>query len=289
MDGGHMDENTEGGADHWMTLRAYAKHKAVRLSAVQKAISSGRIRPDALKVDSRGRYVGIEQVRADRYWALNTDPLEAARNGKFHNAPPAAGSQSSAAQGSARTGDVSANTGNEIPRREGDRPAAEPGLPAVASAVGAGPAAVQAPRIPSSSPEVDGLASVAAPGVAGSEGRADLLDVGTKNGDNDSFQQARTRKLQFEAKSAEVSYLQTIGRLVEAAAVQREVAEIFIQLKTSVMRIPERKAQILAAETDPARVHRILSEELRSVLDECSRHFADDAAGGTEEPAAACT
>jgi hypothetical protein len=59
-----------------------------------------------------------------------------------------------------------------------------------------------------------------------------------------------------------------------AAVVQREFSEIFAQLKNAVFRIPDRKAQALAGETDPVRIHRMLSDELRTVFDEFSSRLA---------------
>ncbi|MCC6860066.1 MAG: hypothetical protein IT158_15970 [Bryobacterales bacterium] len=49
-----------------LSLRAYAKHRGVSLAAVQKAIQSGRITPDA---DGR-----IDSERADAEWGAKTRP-----------------------------------------------------------------------------------------------------------------------------------------------------------------------------------------------------------------------
>jgi hypothetical protein len=49
-----------------VSLRAYAKHRGVTLKAVQKAIESGRIHPNA---DGK-----IDTDRADAEWARNTGP-----------------------------------------------------------------------------------------------------------------------------------------------------------------------------------------------------------------------
>ena len=49
-----------------MSLRAYAKHRGVAMSAVQKAIRAGRIPTTA---DGK-----IDPAQADAEWARNTEP-----------------------------------------------------------------------------------------------------------------------------------------------------------------------------------------------------------------------
>lgn len=241
-----MSETAGETTENWTSLRAYAEHKGVVLAAVQKAIQSGRIKADALRKDRRGRNAGIEWARADRYWAANTDPVEAARNGKFHDQQP--------------------------------------------GAAGAGITPAAAPE--STAAPAD-AASMERPPVEGPAGQLDLQPPAaqapsSKAGENDSYLKARTVKEQFAAKQAELEYLKAVGSLVDASAVGKALTQVLTQLKTSVMRISERKAQLLATETDPQRVHRILNEEFRSVFDECSRHYADLAvAGGVAERVAA--
>lgn len=198
----------------WMSLRAYARHRGVALSAVQKAIESRRV--TAIRED-KGRITGINQVLADEQWAKNTDPVEAARNGKLE--APVAPLQLSAPAG-------------------------------------------EAPKAPANE----------APAATGDQG---------------DYLAARAKREGFLAKQAELDYLEQIGKLVSTAEVEREFAEVFSQLKNSVFRIADSKAQILAAEADPARVNRQLTDAFRTVFDELSRRFASDAAGGTPEREAA--
>src|SRR5688500_6681009 len=75
--------------EQWMSLRAYARHRGVALSAVQKAIESRRV--TAIREEG-GRITGIEKNAADEQWAKNTDPVEAARNGKLEHLAPSASS-----------------------------------------------------------------------------------------------------------------------------------------------------------------------------------------------------
>jgi len=226
--------------EEWMSLRAYARHRGVRLSAVQKAIETRRV--TAIR-EKNGRVNGIEKHQADEQWGKNTDPVEAARNGKL-----------------------------------------------------VAPATVQAPSQASADVKTDPVP--AAPvgsdaGAANSEaapGGADLLLVGgagTGAGDQGDYLAARAKREGYLAKQAELDYLEQIGRLVPSEEVEREVAEIFSQLKSNVFLISDRKAQILAAEGDPVRVHRLLSDEFRTVFDEFSGRLASDATAGIAEREAA--
>lgn len=61
----------------WMSLRAYSRHRGVALSAVQKAIDSGRV--TAVRRKEGGRLKAIEAIAADSQWLANTDPVESAR------------------------------------------------------------------------------------------------------------------------------------------------------------------------------------------------------------------
>jgi hypothetical protein len=65
-----------------ISLRAYAKHRGVTLKAVQKAIESGRILPNA---DGK-----IDPERADADWARNTGPKVRRTSGPAAPAPPRA-------------------------------------------------------------------------------------------------------------------------------------------------------------------------------------------------------
>lgn len=209
--------------EEWISLRAYARHREVALSAVQKAIEAGRV--TAVQRRPNGRLHKIEKNEADRQWAANTDPVEAARNGKF--AAPA--------------GDLVAQA------------TAAGGVDRASGEVAGGTGAPSAPPAPAS--------------------------------DQAEYLASRAKREGYLAESARLDHLERLGLLVSTAEVEREMAEIFGQIKASVMRIADRKAQILAAESDPVRVHRILTDEFRTAFDECSRRFASISSGGAEEPA----
>lgn len=202
---------------NWMSLRAYARHRGVALSAVQKAIETNRV--TAIKRSDEGRITGIDQELADQQWTLNTDPAEAAKNGKF----------------------ASAQSSGEI----GQLPLA----PAPAAS--------------------------ATPPAKGEE--------------QNDYLAHRAKREEFQAKEAELSYLERIGELVSAAEVRERQFEIYRQHRDKMEQIPAHISERLAAETDPQRVEHLLRTVIRTNLNELSRAFAIDgeAAGGSAERAPA--
>lgn len=97
------------------------------------------------------------------------------------------------------------------------------------------------------------------------------------------YQDHRAKRERHLADIAELEYLERVGTLVSAAAVEREITEILTLLKSNIFRIVDRKAQMFATESDPGRVERLLRAELTLVFDECSRGFDDTIAGRVEE------
>jgi phage terminase Nu1 subunit (DNA packaging protein) len=73
--------------------------------------------------------------------------------------------------------------------------------------------------------------------------------------------QARLTKLEFEQKS---------GKLVDADEVRAQLFALGRRVRDSLLGVPDRLAPILAGETDPAVVHRLLSEEIERGLAELS-------------------
>lgn len=111
-------------------------------------------------------------------------------------------------------------------------------------------------------------------------------DAGPPAAAEPGFMEHRTKREEFLAKTAELDYLKQIGALVSTAEVEREVEEIFAVVKSNAFRIIPKKSAILAAETDPGRIERLLTDALTQAFHESSRAFADVAAGGAEERAA---
>lgn len=112
----------------------------------------------------------------------------------------------------------------------------------------------------------------------GPVGGSDLLGSSpAAAADDDSYLEARTREKQFQAKKAELDYLERVGDLVSADAIREEQFDIYRQHRDKLEQIPSAVAEKLAAETDPQRIEHLLRTEIRNTLNELSRAFAEDA------------
>ncbi len=81
----------------------------------------------------------------------------------------------------------------------------------------------------------------------------------------------RARLLRAQADRAELEARQRAGELVLARDVEREVGGAMRTLRDRVLVVPDRCAAILAAETQTAGVHALLSAELRGALEATAR------------------
>lgn len=218
---------------NWISLRAYARHRGCTLHAVQKAIESGRV--TAIVRSDDDRVVGIDQTLADQQWALNTDPAEAAKNGKFTAASVVL--RSAQEETTFDSSDLNAPSGEE-PQEKADGP------------------------------------STAVRTVRAADEQNDYLAH-------------RAKREEFQAKEAELSYLERIGELVSAAEVRAEQFSIFRQHRDKLDQIPAYLSERLAAETDPQRIEYLLRTAIRATLNELSTAFAihDETPGGTAERA----
>lgn len=69
--------------DDLMGRNEYARHRRCAPNAVKKAEDDGRIAGAVIR-EADGTFVGIDWRLADKLWAQNTDPGEAAKNGKLN-------------------------------------------------------------------------------------------------------------------------------------------------------------------------------------------------------------
>ena len=85
--------------------------------------------------------------------------------------------------------------------------------------------------------------------------------------------ESRARHEYLKAELLEIERRRKEGELVEAEAVRRASFELGNQVKELLMGIADRLAYICAAETDPAKVHQLITDEHRNAL----RAFCDEA------------
>lgn len=91
-------------------------------------------------------------------------------------------------------------------------------------------------------------------------------------GKGPSYAQSRAVRELYAAKLLKLEHEERIGKLVPADQVKVDAFKTARTVRDGLLNIPDRVAHILAAETDPARVHHLLSNELRTVLSRLSTH-----------------
>ena len=82
-----------------------------------------------------------------------------------------------------------------------------------------------------------------------------------------SFGQARTIEMVFRAKLRRLEFETKQGRLIEAEAVRKTVADAVRSLRDGILGLPDRLATVLAAESDSKKVHVTLKTELSRELE----------------------
>jgi hypothetical protein len=82
------------------------------------------------------------------------------------------------------------------------------------------------------------------------------------------YAESRAERERYAALLAKLEYEERAAELVSVHEVQAEVFKAFRELRDRVLSIPDRVAAMIAAESDPAKVHEILASEIRSALEE---------------------
>lgn len=82
-----------------------------------------------------------------------------------------------------------------------------------------------------------------------------------------SFGQARTIEMVFRAKLRRLEFETKQGRLIEADAVRKRVAEHVRALRDGMLGLADRLATVLAAESDAKKVHVLLKAEISRELE----------------------
>jgi hypothetical protein len=82
-----------------------------------------------------------------------------------------------------------------------------------------------------------------------------------------SFGQARTIEMVFRAKLRRLEFETKQARLIEAEAVRKTIAEAVRAIRDGILNLPDRLATVLAAESDPKKVHVLLKNELARELE----------------------
>lgn len=85
---------------------------------------------------------------------------------------------------------------------------------------------------------------------------------------------AQADKAEWDAKAAQRDYLESIGQLLPAGAVEAALVNAGTTLRTTLENLPDQLAPELAAATDEGRIRVLISEAIEHALEEISRTFA---------------
>ena len=93
-----------------------------------------------------------------------------------------------------------------------------------------------------------------------------VQDVGSGNRLDLTYKQARTHEAAFRAKLTELEFREREGMLVEADKVRRSAVSLAAMTRSAFEKIPDKLADRLAAEAEPAVCHAMLVAEIDLVL-----------------------
>jgi hypothetical protein len=79
---------------------------------------------------------------------------------------------------------------------------------------------------------------------------------------------SRSKREAAEADMADLKLKEMQGNLIQVSAVRSVLATAFSTTRTRLMQIPARLASTLCVETDAAKVHQILTDELHAALEQ---------------------
>ena len=83
-----------------------------------------------------------------------------------------------------------------------------------------------------------------------------------------TYQEARAIREALNARLTKLEYEEKLGELVHASRVKKEAYETGRTLRDRMLAVPGRVAAVIAAETDPRKIERILTDEFRRALQE---------------------
>lgn len=113
------------------------------------------------------------------------------------------------------------------------------------------------------------VTSVAEPAAPAAEKRS----KGGGDGATSAYHQARTEKEQIDAQLKLIELRKLQGQIAEIAPIVRAVHDTHAAARSALLQMPDRLAQMLAPETDPAKVHELLRLECERVCEVMAREL----------------
>lgn len=80
-------------------------------------------------------------------------------------------------------------------------------------------------------------------------------------GARSDYQDARTRREQAEAEMAQIELMERRGKVLDADSTVRAIADVHTAARVEVLSLPDRLAQLVAAEVDPRKVWQLINAE----------------------------
>lgn len=114
----------------------------------------------------------------------------------------------------------------------------------------------------------DGKIDAASADVSWNESTDPSKQRGDTSSTSEAFAKARAAREAYNAKLAQLNYEQRSGNLVDSSAVRRRAFENARAVRDVLLNIPNRISGELAGETDPAKVHTMLTVEITRALEE---------------------
>ena len=89
---------------------------------------------------------------------------------------------------------------------------------------------------------------------------------------NSKFMQAKTEEMQARASRQQLELLEKAGTLVDREKVEKAAFTLARAAQEGLISIPDRLSSLLAAEDDAAVIHKMISDEVRSVANTLAKN-----------------
>jgi len=120
-------------------------------------------------------------------------------------------------------------------------------------------------------------ATAASEPSAGGNGKAQDDQGSGSQKDDSGYWQHKARREKAEAELSELRALQAAGALISSAGVKRERAETARKVRNAMLAIPDRIAPVVDP-ANPARAHKLITDEIQKALRELSTELEERAA-----------
>lgn len=131
-----------------------------------------------------------------------------------------------------------------------------------------------APALPSAAGDLVDQAAAHPSATAAGEGDATGAAPPSSLSTDPSYQDARSRQAQADARMAELKLAEQEGQLVRIDQVRAELASKLAPVREALLQIPARLGPLIAAQTDAARIQTLLEIEIHQVLAPLARMVA---------------